>query len=116
MCPPPPPALDRVKAHEWKYQNPKSPVQVCWTCLKAHEWKYQNPKSPVQVCWTCLKAGPLEAILVILGRRALIFWFESSWKKMKNDATYPLIFVRMHSSDHLGDAKMSKKGTSLRRI
>ena len=39
---------------------------------------------------------------------------------MKNDAT----FVRMRSGDHLGekkkkhlgDAKMSKKGTSLRRI
>ena len=53
------------------------------------------------------KAGPppLEAILVIFGRRALIFFlFESSWKKMKNDAT----FVRMRSGDHLGDAKMSK--------
>ena len=25
-------------------------------------------------------------------------------------------FVRMRSGDHLGDAKMSKKGTSLRRI
>ena len=25
-------------------------------------------------------------------------------------------FVRMHSGDHLRDAKMSKKGTSLRRI
>ena len=61
------------------------------------------------------KAGPppLEAILVIFGRRALIFFlFESSWKKMKNDTT----FVRMRSGDHLGDAKMSKKGTSLRRI
>ena len=56
---------------------------------------------------------PLEAILVIFGRRALIFFlFESSWKKMKNDAT----FVRMRSGDHLGDAKMSKKGTSPRRI
>ena len=55
---------------------------------------------------------PLEAILVIFGRRALIFFLlESSWKKMKNDTT----FVRMHSGDHLGDAKMSKKGTSLRR-
>ena len=53
---------------------------------------------------------PLEAILVIFGRRALIFFlFESSWEKMKNDTT----FVRMRSSDHLGDAKMSKKGTSL---
>ena len=56
---------------------------------------------------------PLEAILVIFGRRALIFFlFESSWKNRKNDTT----FVRMRSGDHLGDAKMSKKGTSLRRI
>ena len=31
---------------------------------------------------------------------------------MKNNAT----FVRMRSGDHLGDAKMSKKGTSRRRI
>ena len=31
---------------------------------------------------------------------------------MKNDA----IFVPMRSGDHLGDAKMSKKGASLRRI
>ena len=31
---------------------------------------------------------------------------------MKNDTT----FVRMRSGDHLGDAKMPKKGTSLRRI
>ena len=57
---------------------------------------------------------PLEAISVIFGRRALLFLFvclfESSWKNMKNDTT----FVRMRSGDHLGDAKMSKKGTSLR--
>ena len=53
----------------------------------------------------------LETILVIFGHRALIFLFESSWKNMKNDTT----FVRMRSGDHLGDAKMSKKGTSLRR-
>ena len=49
---------------------------------------------------------PLEAILVIFGRRALIFFF--AWKlleNMKNDTT----FVRMRSSDHLGNAKMSKK-------
>ena len=62
-----------------------------------------------------LKAGPpppFEAILVISGRRALIFLFESSWKIMKNDTT----FVRLRSGDHLGRAKMSKKGTSLRRI
>ena len=31
---------------------------------------------------------------------------------MKNDTT----FVRMRSGDPFGDAKMSKKGTSLRRI
>ena len=31
---------------------------------------------------------------------------------MKNDTT----FVRMRSGDQPGDAKMSKKGTSLRRI
>ena len=31
---------------------------------------------------------------------------------MKNDTT----FVRISSGDHLGDAKVSKKGTSLRRI
>ena len=60
-----------------------------------------------------LRQDPLEAILVIFGRWALIcFLFESSWKKMKNDTT----FVRMRSDDHLGDAKMSKKGTSFRRI
>ena len=59
------------------------------------------------------KAGPLEAIFVIFGRRALIFFlFESSWKNMKHDAN----FVCMRSSDHLGDEKMSKKGTSLRWI
>ena len=61
---------------------------------------------------TSLRQDPLEAILVIFGRRALFFLFESSGKNMKNDA----IFVRMRSGDHLGDAKMSKKGTSLRRI
>ena len=63
---------------------------------------------------SALKAGPpLEAILDIFGRRALIFFFV--WKlseNMKNDATV----VRIRSGDHLGDAKMSKKGTSLRRI
>ena len=60
----------------------------------------------------CYMAGPPEAILVIFGRRALIFLFESSWKKNENDTT----FVRMRSGYHLGDAKMSKEGTSLRRI
>ena len=59
-----------------------------------------------------LRQDPLEAILVIFGRRALIFFCLKALKKMKNDTT----FARMRSGDHLGDAKMSKKGTSLRRI
>ena len=60
-----------------------------------------------------IRQDPLEAILVIFGRRTLFFFlFESSWENMKNDTT----FVRMRSGDHFGDAKMSKKGTSLRRI
>ena len=61
---------------------------------------------------TSLKVGPLEANLVIFGRRALIFFVWKLLEKLKNDTT----FVRMRSGDHLGDAKMSKKGTSLRRI
>ena len=59
-----------------------------------------------------VKAGPLEAILAIFGGSFLLFLFEESWKIMKNDTT----FVRMRSSDQLGDAKMAKKGTSLRWI
>ena len=60
-----------------------------------------------------LRQDPHEAILVIFGRRALIFFcLKKLLEKMKNDTT----FVRMRSGDHLGDAKMSKKGTSLRRI
>ena len=60
-----------------------------------------------------LRQYPFEAILVIFDRRALIFFlFESSRKNMKNDTT----FVRIRSGDHLGDAKLSKKGTLLRRI
>ena len=59
-----------------------------------------------------LRQDPLEAILVIFGRTAFIFFFlfESSWKNMKNDTN----FVRMRSGDHLGDAKISKKGSLLR--
>ena len=55
---------------------------------------------------------PLEAILVIFGRRALFFFVWKLLEKMENDTT----FVRMRSGDHLGDAKMLKKGTSLCRI
>ena len=60
-----------------------------------------------------LRQDPLQAILVIFGRTQPYFiWFETSWKRRKNDTT----FVDMRSCDHLGDAKMSKKGTFLRRI
>ena len=64
---------------------------------------------------TSIKAGPpppLEAILVIFGRSILIFFVWKLLEKMKNDTT----FVHIHSGHHLGDAKMSKKGTSLCRI
>ena len=58
-----------------------------------------------------VKAGPPWGYFRGFGRRDLVFLFESSCKKMKNDTT----FLCMRSGDHLGDAKMSKKGTSLRR-
>ena len=64
------------------------------------------------IYFVLLRHDPLEAILVIFGRRALIFFCLKALEKMKNDTT----FVRMRSGDHLGDAKMSKKGTSLHRI
>ena len=54
-----------------------------------------------------------EAILVIFGRRAFIFFFV--WKLLEKYEKWHH-FVRMRSGDHLGDAKMSKKGTSQRRI
>ena len=59
-----------------------------------------------------LRQDPLEAILVIVGCRAFVFFARKLLEKMKTDT----IFVRMRSGDHLGDAKMSKMGTSLRRI
>ena len=58
------------------------------------------------------RQNPLEAIFVIFGRRALIFFVWKLLEKIKNDAT----FIRMRSGDHLGDAKNVEKGTSLRRI
>ena len=51
------------------------------------------------------KAGPLEVVLVIFGRSFLNFFYLKGLENMKNDTT----FVRMRSSDHVGDAKMSKK-------
>ena len=65
-----------------------------------------------KIHFVVLRQDPLEAILVIFGRRAFIFFVWKLLKKMKNNTT----FVRMRSGDHLGDAKMSKKGTSLRQI
>ena len=65
-----------------------------------------------KVAMYAFKAGPFEAILVIFGRRALFVFVWKLFENIKNDTT----FVRMRSGDHLVDAKMSKKGTSLRRI
>ena len=59
---------------------------------------------------TKLRQDTLGAVLVIFGGSFLNFFlFERSWKNLKNDTT----FVRMCSSDHLGDAKMSKKHLAL---
>ena len=55
------------------------PLNLFYTMVqKSQKW----PKTQIKG-GSCLKAGPpLEAILVIFGRRALIFFlFESSWKK-----------------------------------
>ena len=70
---------------------------------------------PMLSIWLCfpsmcmfvlrLRQDPLEAFLVIFGRRAFIFFVWKLLEKMKNDAT----LVRMRSGDHLGDAKMSKR-------
>ena len=66
--------------------------------------------------FTEIKAGPPPpppwGYFSHLGRSFLIIFTWKLLEKMKNDTT----FVRMRSGDHLGDAKMSKKGTSLRRI
>ena len=59
-----------------------------------------------------LRQDPLENILDIFGRIFLNYFFESSWKNVRNDTT----FVRMRSGDLLRDEKMSKKGTSLRQV
>ena len=52
-----------------------------------------------------LRQDPLEAILVIFGRRALIFFVWKLLEKMKNDNT----FVRMRSGDHLETQKCRKR-------
>ena len=78
-----------------------------WTSAAVSEYTIYVPYA------ASLRQDPPWGYFSSFGHRALIFFlFESSWKKIKNDGT----FVRMRSGDHLGDAKMSKKGTSLRRI
>ena len=71
--------------------------------LRRGKLQTQNREQNVESSF--LRQDPLEAILVIFGRRALIFLLESSWKKMKNDTT----FARMRSGHHLGDAKSRKR-------
>ena len=64
--------------------------------------------------WTIflLRQDPREAILLIFGGRALIFFV---WKPFANYEKWKMKPL-LRSDDHLEDAKMSKKGTSLRRI
>ena len=54
--------------------------------------------------------SPFEAISVLFGRRALIFFVWKLLEKDENDTA----FVRMSSGDHIGDAKMSKKSNVAR--
>ena len=82
------------------------PLYFFYTMLqKSQKW----PKTQIK---GLRKSGPLEAVLVIFGRWAFIFFCLKALGKYENDAT----FVHTRSDDHLGDAKMSKKGASLRRI
>ena len=60
-----------------------------------------------------LRNPPLEDILVIFGRRSLSIYLV--WKLLEK---YKKLhhFVRVRSGDHLGDVKMSKRGSWLHRI
>ena len=97
-----------VKLEKVRLQNGGS---RCWPTMftvwtSELWWKQCTGVVPPPPPLCVLRQDPLEAILVIFGRRALIcFLFESSWKNMKNETT----FVRMRSGDLLGDAKMAKK-------
>ena len=86
----------------------KMPLYLYYTMVqKSKKW----PKTQIKG-GPALRQDPLEAILVIFGRRALIIFV---WKLLEKNENYTT-FVRMRSGDHLGNAKMSKKGASLRRI
>ena len=60
-------------------------------------------------------AGPREAIFVNFGGRVLKFFFFFVWKLLEKYEKWHH-FCAHAQWDHLGDAKMSKTGTSLRRI
>ena len=91
--------LLELPTHRWSHQD---------ICLEQHTslWHQSSPFCFGGETGPHLRQDPpLEAILVIFGRKALIFiCLKALGKKLKNDAT----FVRMRSGDHLGDAKMSK--------
>ena len=77
-------------------------IGVCqdWACTNT-SWradKAHSKNSKKDTAWQ----GPLEAILVIFGCRALIFFCLKDLGKYENDIT----FVRMRSGDHLEDANM----------
>ena len=79
------------------------PLNLFYTMVqKSQKW----PKSQIKGGGgPALRQDPLEAILVIFGRRALIFFVWKLLKRMKNDTT----FVRMRSGDHLGRRKNVEK-------
>ena len=58
-----------------------------------------------------IRQDPLEATLVSFGHSFLIFFF--AWKVLEKYKTGGITFVRMRSSDHLGNSQLSKKGTSI---
>ena len=82
-------------------------------CVLEDEMKTQRTAASACNCLKLRQDPPWGYFSHLWSLSLNFFLFERSWKKMKNDTS---TFVRMHSGDHLGDAKMSKKGTSLRRI
>ena len=60
---------------------------------------------PLTLFYTMVQKSQKWPKTQIKGGPALNFFFESSWKNMKNDN----FSVRMRSGDHLGDAKCRKR-------
>ena len=93
--------------HTKPLPNPRSLPRALKNVTTKFEQNRGDFERSLKLHQTSLRQDPFEVVLAIFGHRALIFfWFESSWKKMKNDTT----FVHIRSGDHLGDAKKCQKG------